>query len=336
MSGKVRHISRRVYPKTVKIINGAPAAMVSLRELRGQHVTTGKAYETNRNIKYYSTWLLLKSLSTSSKIEGWIYQKKYLLHWLQMNENTFRRHLAWLKQEELLTIDKSSFSIRMCGYAAAAEHMGIEYAGTYQVPFNPNKYEGKQTFQYLLRTEEFEFHKQRQLDAFTYKLENNPSLKQDLLYWLLDNGADYLRLQNEPAYYAEQLVILQAKFFRDGSENLAYVMSFRADLNRGVKLIKKHHKYRSMQSVTYMKRRMLDLGFAEVFNVPIPSKKRSRFYIPADADTPPGRVHNGMRDGYKYDKANKRTVWNLTTQVKRTYKTDIIPSPTEKLQKNAA
>lgn len=338
MNGKLRHIGkRRNYPKQVAIITGAPAVLVAMRQTRGRYVTCGKAYQTNRDIKYWATWFLLKSLTSTSYIQYWVQQKKDLLHWLQLNENTFRRHLAWLKENGLVEISKLNYSIRLCSYEKAAGILGIEYDGTYPAEFNPDKCKGKQTFAYLLRVEEFEHHKNRQLAALMYKIDKNPLLKNDLLYHLIQFGADYQRLQADKAYYAERLLRLQIRLFREGSDIFQYIMKLRADVNRGAKLIKQHHQYRSCQSVAYLKRKMQDLGLARVWSIAIESEARMRFRIPAQPDTPPGRIINGEQDGYKWVKDSKKTMWRLTDQVSRMYKAGLtINNLISKNQKHAA
>ena len=72
MTGRVRHMIRSKYPEKVQILRGEPAALVSLRHLR----TT---YETNRDIKYWATWFLLKALTTTSYIQHWTSQNHYYL-----------------------------------------------------------------------------------------------------------------------------------------------------------------------------------------------------------------------------------------------------------------
>jgi len=339
MRGKLRHISiNNKYPARVPVLTGAPEVLVAMREIRGRHVTAGKAYETNRHIKYWSTFFLLKALSSTSYIQYWIQQKKHLLHWLQLNENTFRRHLAWMKENGLAEINKINYSIRLCSYEAAAAILGIEYTGTFQVEFSPDKCKGKQTFQYLLRVEEFEHHKNRQLAALMFKIDNNPSLKNDLLHHLVQLGADYLRMQSDPAYYAGRLLQLQIKLFRQGSDIFQYIMSLRADVNRGAKLIKQHHRYRSCQSVAYMKRKLASLGLARVWKLVIESEARMRFQIPAQKDTPLRLIRkDGTQDGYKWVREGRKTMWRLTDQVSRQYQSELTISPLNlKLQQYAA
>jgi hypothetical protein len=252
-----------------------------------------------------------------------------------MNENTFRKHLAWLKNQQLCEVDKRTYSIRLCSYEKAADLLGIVYDGTYDVAFSPAKHKGVQTFQYLIRTEEFEYHKQRQLDAISFKLNNNPALRTELFYLLCQQGGDGQRLVDDTAYFVRRLLRLQTKLFREGSDILDLVMTYRADCNRGVKKIKQHHGYKSMQSVSYLKRRMFMLGFARILKVCIQSEARSRLYVPADADTPLARIRDGKREGYKYVARDKKTVWFLTDQVNRMYQTSLDDTK-QKAEKYAA
>ncbi|MFC0772417.1 hypothetical protein [Terrimonas alba] len=306
------------YPKDVRVLIGAPELLVARRNTYG----AGSKYQTNRQIKYWSTWFLLKSLTTSSFIQHWTSQKKFILAWVQMGERTFRQHLKWLAKENLLIHDSSNpNSIRLVNFEDAAKKLGIEYTGTFRVSYDykKNKY-AKQTFQYLIRTEEFEYHKQRQAKAIMRKLEQNPALKKNIIYCIGQMGADYERLMSDPAYFIGRLLLLQVKMFKEGSEFLNYIMDLRADVNRGVILIKRHHGYRSSQSVSYMKRKMKEFGYAVIRPRAVESDVRSRFSVPVTEGTPDQDVlKDGRRNGYIWIPTKKVTVWRLCDQVKRNY-----------------
>lgn len=331
MAGKIRHISRRVYPQKVSILINAPAALVNERHEHGEK----KKYQTNRHIKYWSTYFLLKSLTTTSFIQHWVSQKKYILHWLQMNENTFRHHLAWLKEQGLCEIDKHTKSIKLCSYDHAAEQLGIINDGLITIAYDPGVLKGKQVFQYIIRVEEIEANKLLQLETLTYKLNKNPSLKNDLLYHMVKLGADQRRLYMDAKYFAWRLLKTQAHHFKEGTDILAYLMTLRADINRGVKRISKHHGYKSTSSVSYMKRRMLRLKLVDIYKLTVESTARGRFYIPLEQDTPDSKNRGGAREGFKYLPKRKSTAWFLTDQVKRLYRADI-NNQTQKNQKYAA
>ena len=239
-----------------------------------------------------------------------------------MGERTFVHQLDWLQSNKMLYRDaENPNSIRLISYEDAAQKLGIEYDGVYQVEYNPkNNKQAKQTFQYLLRTEEFEYRKQLQVDRIMSKLEVNPSLKKDLIYHLCQLGADYRKLVNEPAYFVRRLLALQMRLFKEGSELLDYIMQLRADINRGVIRIKNHHNYRSRQSVTYMKKQMFKYGYAVIIQRRVESEARSRLYVPPNEETPEKKIRkDGLREGYIWNPANKTTIWRLCDQVRRNY-----------------
>lgn len=294
------------YPCSVRILIGAPQVLVKRRDFKIQ-------YQTNNEIKYWSTWFLLKALTTTGYIQEWTSQKAYLLVWLQMGEGTLRSHLQWLQSKKLLSIDRLSHSIKLIKYRHAARIMGINFNGTYEVSYNPSKQHGKQAFRYVLTMEEFKINQEDQLAGLFHKLDKNPSLKQALILLLEKEGCDSGRLVSDREYFAERLLQLQIRAFKDGLGLLPLIFSVRADLNRGVKKIKEHHGYRSQQSVSYLKRCMFRSGVIAVKKIAAVSTDRSRIYIPDDRD------QTIVKDGYKWLPGKKQTALFLCDQVTATY-----------------
>lgn len=310
MKSITQHITQQFrFPTSVKILVGCPVVLVGKRQMVGK-------YETNNEIKYWATWHLLKSLTGSGCIKEWLRQKEILLHWLRMSEGTFRRQLSWLVEHRLVTVDKSTRSIRLVSYTTAAELLGIEYQGVYSINYNHNKCYGKQNFQFILITEEFKHHQRRQASAIMRKLDENPKYREDLIILLQKEGCDLNRLQTDPYYFIERLLQLQIRYFKEGSAITAYVFTLRADTNRGVKKIQQHHGYKSAQSVSYLKRRMSHCGVIQVNKICTVSNSRNRLFIP-DLE------NGGTREGHKWLKAKKRTALFLCDQVTATYKTDL-------------
>lgn len=307
MPAIVKHINQHM-PAEIPVILGAPEVLVTHRELRSK-------YETNRSIKTWSVWFLLKALTTSGKVQCWYKQKAFLLHYLQLNENTLRRRLKEMEQLQLVTVDDDG-SINLISYEKAAGVLDIPYSGLYKQPYNPEKNGGKQIFQYILRGEEIRLSQQRQLDALMYSLDKNLSLKNDLCALMVKAGADGKRLLQDPRYFQERLLVLQTFAFKEGSAILDYIYTHRADINRGVLSIQKAHTYKATQSVSYLKKRMFKLGLIDVNKVCVRSDKRSRLYIPDG---------NGKRDGYKWIGRAKATALFLTDQISFKYET-----PTQK------
>jgi len=302
MSAIVKHITPKL-PTHIPVLRGASEELVTHRVLRSK-------YETNRDIKIWSCWFLLKALTTTGKIKCWYKQKQILLPYVQMNENTFRRRLKDLVQLQLITLNDDG-SIELISYERAAGILDIAYTGVYYLQYNPEQNAGKQIFQYLLRCEEIRFAQERQLDGLLFHLDKNPSLKNSLHEMMVKAGADDQRLYKDREYYQKRLLQLQLHAFQEGTELLKFIFTHRADINRGVLSIQKAHCYKATTSVSYMKKRMFKLGLIQVNKVCVHSVQRSRLYIP-DGN---GR----QKDGYKWIGAKKETALFLTDQITFTH-----------------
>ncbi|RTL56261.1 MAG: hypothetical protein EKK37_17460 [Sphingobacteriales bacterium] len=302
------------YPSSVAILTGAPQELVTHRELRYE-------YHTNRSIKAWSVYFLLKSLTTSGKIQNWNRQIPRLTYWCQCNEKTLRSRLNELIRLKLIELTGIRGDIVLTSFKKAADILGIQYTGTYNINYNPTTHNGNQIFQYLLRGEEIRHNQQTQLEALRYKLDKNPSLKNNLHLMLKQQGADDRKLSNDIAYFQAQLLILQKRLFKEGSELLSYVMELRADINRSCCGIKQQHNYLSAQSVSYMKKRLRNLKLCNIQSVIIESATRSRLYVPDGLDK--------KRDGYKWLGKKKATAWRLCDQVTFLYESNLQPKQRE-------
>lgn len=289
----------------VRILKGAPEALVSCRELRNK-------YETNREIKIWSVFFLLKALTTAPFIEDWKKQRSLLLTWCQMGERTFYFYLDQLKKRKLITIDQC-FNIHLTSWEQAAHLLNIVYLGTHSIQYNPEKYEGKQVFQHFLRAEEILSNQTNQHIGLMSKLDKNPTLRDDLMTMMLQLGADRQRLFTDKVYLRERLLQLQLHLFKRGSELCDYSWQARADINRCARTIQEHHHYKAAQSVSYMKRRMFKHGVITVKKVRVISEGRARLYIPDPTK------ENGFKEGYKWFEDQKQTALILCDQISINY-----------------
>ena len=293
--------------KYVAVIAGACDVLVTHREIRNK-------YQTNRSIKTWATYFLLKSLTASGILRDWTSQKQTILSYCKMTENCFRARLAELQQLQLITLQKNR-SIKLTSFETAADILGIAYEGTIKIEYNENL-PGKQIFQYFLRAEEIRSNQHKQLKALWYYANKQPLLKDALTQMLQQQlGSDVKQLQNNLSYFQQQLLQLQQNAFKEGSPLLEIIHTFRADINRSVACMKDHHSYRSKQSVSYMKKVMKKMEIITVQKVCIESTNRARLYVPAE---------NGKRrrDAYKYIESRKTTAWFLTDQINFTYNTE--------------
>jgi len=316
MTAPVHHINQS---KFVAVISGACEILVTHRETRN-------TYQTNRSIKTWATYFLLKSLTASPILKDWTSQKEKILVFCKMTENSFRARLAELQQLKLIILQKNR-SIKLTSFENAAGILGIDYTGTIKIEYNETL-PGKQIFQYYLRAEEIRSNQHKQLKALWYYANKQPLLKDALIQMLKRQlGSDEKQLQKCLTYFQEQLLLLQQNAFKEGSPLLEIIHTFRADINRSVLAIRDHHSYKSAQSVSYMKNVMKKIQLIIVQKVCIESKARARLYIPGEGK---------RRDAYKYIDARKITAWFLTDQIHFLFKTEQLKSKQNDNEKKRA
>lgn len=256
--------------KYVAVLAGAAAELVTHRELRTK-------YKTNRSIKTWSTYFLLKSLTTSGQINNWIKQQDHLLEYCKMTANCFRARLAEMQQLKLATVNKKNRNITLTSFTTAAEILGIEYTGTIKIEYN-DKQPGQQIFQYYLAMDEIRCNQNMQLDALNYKAEKNPQLKNVLTAVMVQHGADGARL-TEKKYFQQYLFRIQLHYFKQGSDIYSVISQLRGDIQRSVEGIKRQYGYKAAQSVSYLKSKLKQFGIAAIEKNKVESDVRTRLYV---------------------------------------------------------
>jgi len=92
---------------------------------------------------------------------------------------------------------------------------------------------------------------------------------------VLKAGADRNRI-SDPAYFRQWLCILYREDFVRVSDIHSELIEVRPDTNRGVKAIAKAWSFKSPQSVSYWKKKMIDSGIIDVSKLQIESDDRAR------------------------------------------------------------
>ena len=147
-------LQRHYIKKMVPVLRGASEVLVNHRELRN-------CYQTNRSIKTWATYFLLKSISIPGVIKCWRSQKDHLLQYCKMTESCFMARLKELKALGLITISKG-LTITLTSFENAAKILGIEYTGTIKIEYDA-KIPGKQVFQYYLMLDEIRCNQNKQI-----------------------------------------------------------------------------------------------------------------------------------------------------------------------------
>ena len=285
----------------VPVLVGAAEHLVTLREKLN-------AYNTNPQLKYWASWFLLKSISTSSKIDNWVAQRDFLKQYLRLSDGTLRKQIGELARMGVITKEADG-ALTLASYKQAAQVMDIPYRGTTIIQYKPHTYGNEtQVFRYFLVALEVKSNQLRQLEELNRKFQKNLSGNTtDLLLALNDIGADIKQVYRDPQYLQQQLLKLQKRVFRDKSGLANVAFSLRADLNRSCSTLADAHGYAHGQSASFIKKKLQILGAAKVTKCMVHSKERTRLYIP---------LGDGQRkDGYKWVKGRKNTAWVLCDQV---------------------
>ncbi|TWI80547.1 hypothetical protein IQ13_3225 [Lacibacter cauensis] len=287
----------------VPVLIGAADHLVTLRE------ESAKGYMINPHLRYWATWFLLKSFTTSGVIQQWNKQKRTLLDYLRISDCTFRSQLNALQRLNLITEDyKKTGNITLCSYKEAAQIMGISYKGTTAVQYKPFDYENeRQVFRYILVAQEVQSNQDNQLQELYRKFQKNLSGNAtELLNELRQLGYTDDKLKTAKQFQ-QALLRLQKIVFRDKSGLTAVAFSLRADVNRSVTTWARQHGYQSGQGASYIKKKFRKLGIAVIEQHCINSNDKSRLYWVDKS----GNKH----EGYKWNKTAQRTAWRLCDQV---------------------
>ncbi len=289
------------------MLAGAAEHLVTLR-------SKVQVYNINRPLKYWATWFLLKSLTSSGKIHRWNAQKQTLLAFLRLSDGTFRRQLAELKSMGLLQLERAGERSRdkniiLASYSTAAQVMDIPYKGEVNVPYKPHEYANEtQVFRYLIVASEIQSNQRLQLGELNRKFQKNLSGNAtEILLALKAVGADPSAVQSSPEAFQQALLKLQKAAFRDRSELAGVAFSLRADVNRSCSTWASQHGYAHAVSASFLKRKLVKIKAITVQKTCVHSQVRTRLYVPGADGT--------RRDGYKWFKGPKTTVWLLCDQI---------------------
>ncbi|MES2773403.1 MAG: hypothetical protein V4722_04425 [Bacteroidota bacterium] len=278
----------------VPIITGAPEMLVCRRELRNK-------YYTNRDIKTWAAYFLLKSLTTSSIIKQWDQQSSFLEGVLQCNERTLRARLAEMVHIGLCQLCTATKNLTLTSYEKAAEILDIKYEGTTTILYDTATQRGCQVFQYLIRVDEIQNAKLKQLKALNYHITKNPLLKESLMQEMERFFNDDRQKLENGVFFQKRLYELQSISFKEGSAIYEIIHHRRADINRGVKGIQNDHAYKGLSSVSYMKKVLVKYNLVTVKHNVVESRERNRVsFLTCDRKT------NEKQS--KWNKHNKSTL----------------------------
>lgn len=194
----------------LKILKNISTAIAPLREKRN-------VYCTNRHFKCVETWKILKTITTSGKLN--CYNKYHNLVRLVaentgLHVNTAYTRIAWMQEAGFLTRDEKN-NLILTSYDKVCEIYGIKKE-FYEI--NTTETDKLGRMEYLLKTLVFEENKMRQRYSVEKNYKNNPTLTTAFAQLEAKCGNNLQELFSHIAYY-------QVKTF-EGSNNYNIAASF--------------------------------------------------------------------------------------------------------------
>lgn len=278
---------------SVKILKNLPAALAKGREL----VTK---YETHSIFKAFETFVILKELTTSGKIQN-LYGSndefmKYLSKECGVSRNTMYSRITLLKKHNLISINKSK-DILLTSWEDIAIQYNIKSNQFHIIEINNES----PKIEYILRTMTFAEHKERQTFQFTKFINSNNQIKEYIISELGHVPSSIKEL-------AEFIVNKQVLSFRNWSEGFDFWHSFYADFNASVNKIMNYFQFKDFRQVAYWKKQLSAKGLIIVRERKHESQKCTRL----------------ATNVFTKQKINQTMFWNRETKTKVWQQPDLI------------
>ncbi|MBS1635214.1 MAG: hypothetical protein JST26_04770 [Bacteroidetes bacterium] len=239
-----------------------PAAIAQVREVR---IT----YKTHQIFKAFETFMFLKELTTSGKIQN-VYGSldafmQYLASEVNVSRNTMYTRLEYLKKYSLVSIDKYG-NIYLESWETIARRYKVKKQQFYSLEVNP---QDSPKLEHILRTLTIAEHKNRMAFAFAKLIESNNQLRQYLtrLWGSLPQTIELM---------AEKILSEKILSFKRWSESFDFWHSLPSDFNASVRKLMQYFAFDDFRQVAYWKRILSRLGLITVQTRKYESKKCTR------------------------------------------------------------
>jgi hypothetical protein len=265
-------------------------------------------YETHSTLKAYGSYFILKTITTSSRINNYLEQKKKLCELLKCTRNTLPKLIATLEHLKLATIENND--LILTSYQHAAQALEINHLKHDQNIFIDYDISNKQKIQHLLFGAEIVINQHKQSEAITKKLVNNSEAYNHLIFVVSQlTGIEVKQVAKMPiAQFIKTLFELQKQQYVKESNYFKLLNIVRCDVNRKLGNLVSAWGFKSFLSVTYTKRILHKLGVVKLEKIPcIYSECNNRI--------------RGISKKYidKFDKQNKKPMWFLPDQLNPTF-----------------
>lgn len=241
-----------------KLPKGLASHLVNQRQLR-------TVYQTNRAVKVYGFFALLKTITESGVIKDYHAQIQDICELTKKSRTGVYTYINQCKGLGLIKLGGCNLYLQSWQDAVNNVDCGY-YSGLYTTLQYDTEHQ-KQTPEYLIYAAEIKENQDRQTLAVIRQIENNLPLAQTL-------GVD----QTVQPKHVNQLHQLQVFTFVNGkSENdYSLIHSCRADVQRTARTLRKAYGFKDRRSIKYLKKQLALRGIAIVAKRTLESESRNR------------------------------------------------------------
>lgn len=260
-------------------------------------------YETNRTLKSYAFYALLKTTTQSGKLTNYKDQAKFLRKLFKCTRNTLPTIIAQLQQLKLIEIEGTD--LKLVSFERAAELVELPYKRGDDVVIEYN-IDSKEKIYHLFFAAEIAINQRTQLNAIQKKLLfNSEACHQLTLVASQLTGIDFKIIKAMPIdEFCKLIFSLQKNQFVKESKYFKLLNIVRVDVNRKLGNLVAAWGFKSYLSATYIKRKLHQLQLIKL-------EKQSPIYSEC------GNRIRTISKKYidKFNHQNKLTAWFIPDQL---------------------
>lgn len=228
-------------------------------------------YETNMAIKYVAAYYVLKSLTTSGVIKR--DQEGQLCKILSCTYPTLRKILFYCERAGYLNV--TQHSIVLTSYTAFQDCFDTCYTRMIKLRYDYTT----QKFHHIMEAAYLQYREQERGKVFENKIQAIPELLQEL---------STVVSCDDKGKYSKPLQALQIHAFKYGHEKMSSIFALNPFTTANSKTLRNMFKFKSEQSVAYLKEKLKRAKLVTVSPQRIPSQTNQRIkkrYIDWDQRT---------------------------------------------------
>lgn len=275
--------------RKVRILKNLPSAIARIRQVATR-------YKTHRIFKAFETFMYLKDLSNSGKLQN-VYGStdafmRYLAKHCFVSRNSLYTRIEWMKRFKLVEVD-SSGNILLESWDTIAKTFRVK-KGVFQ---DIELHQESPRLEHILRTLTISEHKKRMEFSFAKKINSNNQLRQGIESSLGFKSDSITKM-------ADMIQKAKVQSFKSWSNSFDFWHSIPSDFNASVKRLMYYFSFDDFRQVAYWKRKLSKLGLVTV---------QTRKYESTKCTRKANDLLNGgkVQQTFFWDQKTKARVWQM-------------------------